>query len=81
MTSPSANLTAADIAERLNVDVETVRRMCRTGIWSATRIGRLYRFTEDQYLSIIDPKQAPGPTQQRRRTQQRENIDRLFRNH
>ncbi|MBE0009615.1 MULTISPECIES: helix-turn-helix domain-containing protein [unclassified Arthrobacter] len=80
MTSPSANLTAADIAERLNVDVDTVRRMCRSGKWPSTRIGRLYRFTEDQYLSIIAPPPVPEPASQRQRTEQRKNIGRLFRN-
>lgn len=74
MTSPPASLTTTDIAERLNVDIETVRRMCRSGKWQATRIGRLYRFTEDQYLSIITPPPAPqGPRTQRK------NIERLFR--
>jgi excisionase family DNA binding protein len=70
----SETMTAAEVADKLKVSVETVYRMCKTGKWAATRIGRLYRFTPEQYQEIIAPPAAP----QRPRTQ-RKNIERLLR--
>jgi len=67
-------LTAAEVADKLKVDVETVRRMCRSGKWQATKIGRLYRFTPEQYEAITTPPVTP----QKPRTQ-RKNIERLLR--
>ncbi|MDQ0679107.1 excisionase family DNA binding protein [Arthrobacter pascens] len=68
-------LTAADLAAELHVNVETVYKMCKSGKWPHSRIGRLYRFTEDHYQAIIGPTAAPD----RRRRTQRENIARLLR--
>ena len=68
-------LTAVDLAARLNVSVETVYRMCRARKWPHSRIGRLYRFTEEHYQAIIavpDPPLVPPRSQ-------RENIARLLR--
>lgn len=67
-------LTAAEVAGQLKVDVETVYRMCRAGKWQATKIGRLYRFTPEQYKAITEP---PAVTKLPRN--QRENIERLLR--
>lgn len=67
-------LTAAEVAAKLKVEVETVYRMCRSGKWQATKIGRLYRFTPEQYQAITEPPVAP----QKPRTQ-RKNIERLLR--
>jgi excisionase family DNA binding protein len=68
-------LTAAALAARLNVSTEMVYRMCRTHQWPHARIGRLYRFTEEHYRSIIA---TPQVFQRKPRTQ-RENIGRLLR--
>jgi excisionase family DNA binding protein len=68
-------LTAADLAARLNVSTETVYRMCRTRQWPHSRIGRLFRFTEEHYQVIIA---APEVPEIKPRTQ-RENIRRLLR--
>ncbi|UKA59204.1 helix-turn-helix domain-containing protein [Arthrobacter sp. FW306-2-2C-D06B] len=67
-------MTTVDLAGKLNISVETVRRMCRSKQWQAVKIGRIYRFTEAQYQAIV----TPPPTIQRPRTQ-RKNIDRLLR--
>jgi excisionase family DNA binding protein len=67
-------LTATEVAAKLNVSTETVYRMCKTGKWQATKIGRLYRFTPEQYEAITTPPVAP----QKPRTQ-RKNIERLLR--
>ena len=74
MTAESETLTAAEVADKLKVSVETVYRMCKSGKWQATKIGRLYRFTPEQYQAITKPPAAP----QKPRTQRR-NIDRLLR--
>jgi excisionase family DNA binding protein len=67
-------LTAQELAAKLDVDPETVRRMCKTGKWPHTKIGRLYRFTEDHYQAIT----APPVVEQKPRTQ-RKNIAHLLR--
>lgn len=62
-------ITAAALAERLNVAVDTVYRMCRTGQLPHVKVGRIYRFTEDQYQAIIAPatKNPTMPRTQRQR--------------
>ncbi|QCB97099.1 DNA-binding protein [Arthrobacter sp. PAMC25564] len=67
-------MTAAEVAAKLKVNVETVYKMCKTGRWPHTKIGRLYRFTEEHYQAIIA---TPAMPEQRPRTQ-RENIARLL---
>lgn len=67
-------LTTQEIAAKLDVDPETVRRMCKTGKWPHTKIGRLYRFTESHYQAIT----APPAVEQKPRTQ-RKNIAHLLR--
>lgn len=67
-------MTSAELAAKLDVSTETVHRMCRTRKWPHTKVGRLYRFTEDHYQQIIAPPQVP----QRSRTQ-RQRIDQLLR--
>lgn len=67
-------LTAAEVADKLKVSVETVYRMCKSGKWKATKIGRLYRFTPEQYQAITAPPAAPQKPRN-----QRQNIDRLLR--
>ncbi|MGY4544504.1 excisionase family DNA binding protein [Arthrobacter sp. UYNi723] len=52
-------LTAAELATRLNVSPDTVRRMCNSGKWPHSRIGRLYRFTEEHYEAIIATPEEP----------------------
>ena len=74
MTAESETLTAVEVADKLKVSVETVYRMCKAGKWPATKVGRLYRFTPEQYQRIIEPPAAP----QKPRTQRR-NIERLLR--
>lgn len=67
-------MTAAEVAAKLQVDTETVYRMCRSGKWQAMKIGRLYRFTREQYEAITTPPVTP----QKPRSQ-RQNIERLLR--
>lgn len=67
-------LTAAELAARLNISTDTVRRMCTAGKWPHTRIGRLYRFSEERYQAIIAVPDPPVPPP---RTQ-RANIARLL---
>ncbi len=68
------SLTAAEVAAKLKVDVETVYRMCKSGKWQHFKAGRLYRFTPEQYEAITTPPAAP----QKPRTQ-RKNIAHLLR--
>lgn len=74
METEDTLLTAANLAGKLGVSVETVYRMCKSGKWQAVKIGRLYRFTPEQYEAITAPPAAP----QKQRTQ-RKNIERLLR--
>jgi excisionase family DNA binding protein len=67
-------MSADNLAAKLDVSVETVYRMCRSGKWPAAKIGRLYRFTEEHYQQITTPPVMP----QKPRTQ-RKNIERLLR--
>ena len=67
-------LTAAEVAARLKVDIETVYRRCKSGEWKHFKAGRLYRFTPEQYKAITEPPVTP----QKPRTQ-RKNIERLLR--
>lgn len=64
-------LTAAEVAAKLKVSVETVYRKCKTGEWAATKIGRLYRFTPEQYQAITEPPRiAQEPRTQRQKIAQ-----------
>lgn len=67
-------LTASDLAAKLDISVETVHRKCRSYEWPHSRIGRLYRFTQEHYEAIIEP---PKPASKPRT--QRKNIDSLLR--
>lgn len=67
-------MTTAELAAKLNVSTDTVRRMCNAGKWPHARIGRLYRFTEEHYQAIIASPPAPEPFSK----QQRQNIARLL---
>ncbi|MFS0717586.1 helix-turn-helix domain-containing protein [Arthrobacter sp. 1P04PC] len=60
-------LTAAELAARLNVSTDTVRRKCTAGQWPHTRIGRLYRFTEEHYQAIIATPEPQEPWTKERR--------------
>ncbi|MBD1540997.1 excisionase family DNA-binding protein [Arthrobacter sp. IA7] len=68
-------LTAAEMAARLNVSTDTVRRMCHAGKWPHSKIGRLFRFTEGHYQAIIATPQPPEPWTKERR----DNIARMLR--
>ncbi|WP_371875934.1 helix-turn-helix domain-containing protein [Pseudarthrobacter sp. SSS035] len=68
-------LTVAELAARLNVSPDTVRRMCNSGQWPHSRIGRLYRFTEEHYQAIIATPESPEMMPR----SQRDNIARLLR--
>lgn len=74
MSADDKLLTAGELAAKLDIDTETVRRMCKTGKWPHTKIGRLYRFTEAHYQAIT----APPAVTSKPRTQ-RQNIERLLR--
>ena len=66
--------TAAEVAANLRVSVETVYRKCKTGEWKATKVGRLYRFTSEQYEAITEP-----PIAQLKPRTQRDKIAKLLR--
>lgn len=68
-------LTTAELAARLNVSTDTVRRMCHTGQWPHSKIGRQFRFTEDHYQTIIATPEPPEPWTKERR----DNIARMLR--
>lgn len=74
METDETLMSAADLAAKLGVTTETVHRMCRAHKWPHSKIGRLYRFTEDHYRTITATPAAP----QKPRTQ-RKNIERLLR--
>lgn len=68
-------MTAAELAAKLNVNVKTVFKMCRTHQWPHSQTGRLYRSTEGHHqISIATPERPDVKL----RTQ-RENIARLLR--
>ncbi len=61
-------LTTAELAGRLSVSTATVRAMCNSGKWPHTRIGRLYRFSEEHYQAIIaTPEPAEPWTKERQK--------------
>lgn len=60
-------MTTAEMAARLNVSTDTVRRMCTAGKWPHSRIGRLYRFSEEHYQAIIATPEPPKPWTRERR--------------
>jgi len=67
-------MTAADVAAKLGINVASVYARCKSGEWPATKIGRIYRFTPEQYQAII----TPPVVEQKPRTQ-RKNIAHLLR--
>lgn len=66
--------TAEDLATKFDVGVETVYRKCRTGQWPHFKVGRLYRFTPEQYQAITAP-----PVVAKKPRNQRANIAQLLR--
>ena len=59
--------TAVDLAERLSLTAETVREMARTGRIPARKVGRVWRFDQDDIEHWLAAKrntssQASGPT-------------------
>ena len=58
---PEPLITITQMATRLTVSPEMVRAMCRTQKWPHVKVGRLYRFTEEQYQQIITPSPASPP--------------------
>lgn len=67
-------MTTAEVARKLRVSEETVRTNCRAGKWPSRKIGPFYRFTTEDYLTII----TPPVVVQKPRTQ-RKRIDQLLR--
>lgn len=47
-------MTAEELADRLHVHLETVRRWCRLRKIKAVRIGRGYRISESEYQRILE---------------------------
>ncbi|CAH0232170.1 hypothetical protein SRABI26_02677 [Arthrobacter sp. Bi26] len=74
MDADETLMSAGDLAAKLDVSVETVHRMCRARKWPHSKIGRLYRFTDEHYQIITATPAAPLKP----RTQ-RKNIERLLR--
>lgn len=67
-------MTAADVAAKLKVNVATVYKRCKSGEWAAIKIGRIYRFTPEQYAAITEP-----PVVAQKPRTQRKNIAQLLR--
>lgn len=53
MTVPSLR-TIAQVAERLQVDDKTVRRLIKRGELKAYRLGRQLRISDDDLLAYLD---------------------------
>ncbi|WP_138415619.1 helix-turn-helix domain-containing protein [Sinomonas gamaensis] len=66
-------LTVAEVARRLAVGEETVRRLVRQGKLSPIRIGRTCRISEARYEEFATPP-PPHPAVNRRETAQRAEI-------
>jgi excisionase family DNA binding protein len=47
-------MTLAEVAELLRVDVETVRRWCRTGEIQAVKVGRVWRVKRETIEAIME---------------------------
>ena len=58
----NALLTPDTLADRLGVPVSTVMQWNREFSWPHVRIGRRYRWTEEQYDQIVRQHVAVGPT-------------------
>jgi excisionase family DNA binding protein len=71
-TDPEPVYTAQQLAERFQINLETVRRRVRQGLWPHTRIGpRCYRFTESHIQAILalhDKQPVEHRPSRRRRT-------------
>lgn len=59
-------LTAEEVAARLRVSTETVRRQVRAGEWPALRINRALRFGPDEVRQIEQAMKSPPPRRPRR---------------
>lgn len=46
-------LTAADLADRMGVPENTVMKWARAFAWPHVRLGRRWRWTEEQYEEIV----------------------------
>lgn len=51
--------TPTELAEQFQVSPETVRRMARTGEWPSSKIGKLFRFDEDDIARIRELIRTP----------------------
>lgn len=47
-------LTAADVADLLNLSVQEIRRLTRTGSLPGRRIGKSYRYFRDEVVAWLD---------------------------
>lgn len=64
-------LTTADVAHRLRVNSETVRRLIRTGRLGAIRVGRNFRIPQDEYERYATPERfGETPRNQRQRVRE-----------
>jgi excisionase family DNA binding protein len=52
-------LTAADVADLLNLSVQEVRRLTRTGNLPGRRLGKSYRYFRDEVVAWLND-QAPA---------------------
>lgn len=47
-------LTVDDVSAMMNIPVESVRRMCRSGQLPAVKLGRLWRIDRDKFRSKLE---------------------------
>jgi|HubBroStandDraft_4_1064222.scaffolds.fasta_scaffold4346718_1 excisionase family DNA binding protein len=51
--APAHLLTAAEVADRLNISLRTVRRLIKNGMLPIVRIGRLVRIRPEALAALI----------------------------
>lgn len=72
MTEPL--MTVEDLAAKLQIAPTTIRAMAKAGKIPHTKIGRLYRFTNEHYETITATHEPSAPARTRR-----QNIKNLLR--
>ncbi len=67
MEEPTQFLSPEDVAERLSLNVRTIRRYIREGRLKATRIGKQYRIAASDFQAFVARDQPAGTAAPRSR--------------